>query len=95
MNFGNKSVKHWALFLLLFVPVLYILITTGPVPEVVSGAFDSVAGALKAIPVLAGILGGIGIAAALFWFVVDRAGKAENGISEEEAYYYYDYPDDN
>lgn len=92
MNIKNRTIKHWVLFLLLFLPVTYLFFW----PLVLSaiGATISVAGTLKFVPALAGIIIGIGIACAIFWFVVDRAGKTENQITEEEAYYFYDYTND-
>lgn len=93
MNIKNRTIKHWVLFLLLFLPVTYLFFW--PLVVGAIGSTISVAGVLKLVPALVGIIIGIVTAAAIFWFAVDRAGKAENQITEEEAYYYYDYPNDD
>lgn len=36
-----------------------------------------------------------GMVAGMTWLLFKGAGRIENKITEEEAYYYYDYPDDN
>lgn len=98
MNIKNRTTP--ILFLLSFVPVVYLFLDAGLITELVDvyrvsvdGAFVKLLGVLIVAGKLGAMIIGIGIVAAIFWFAVDRAGQIENQISEEEAYYYYDYPD--